>query len=119
MLTCKGAKKHPTAVVLVLLFLGAIQKSRALEKTWSLYHSLNGGQDFSVRATVVLSVETESKGVEISVKNDNSTLNDETFLAAKQPGAMYQLKLVEGDDLSSNFLLTSVPACQILRANFR
>lgn len=108
--------------VVSLLLLLALQSTVALEKTWSLYHSLNGGQAFSRRATVKLSVGNEEGGsneVELVVNNDNSTLNDETFMAAKQPGAMYQLKLVEGDDLSSNFLLTSVPACHLLRASFR
>jgi hypothetical protein len=105
-------------LLLLLLSTLATQSSLALEKTWTLYHSLNGGQDFSRRASVVLSVSEDDNGADFSIVNDNSTLNDATFLAAKSAGAMYQLKLAEGDD-SSNFLLTTVPACQLLRANFR
>jgi hypothetical protein len=115
------ASVHYLVLSVPLLLLLAAQSAQALEKTWNLYHSLNGGRDFSRRGSITLSVGSEegSEEVELTVQNDNSTLNDETFLAAKQPGTMYQLKLVEGDDLSSNFLLTSVPACQLLRANFR
>lgn len=112
------------ACPLLLLFTQLLQSCQALEKTWALYHSLNGGQDFSRRATVSLALVEKEEGqeeVELTVINDNSTLNDETFASARKPGAMYQLKLVEGDGghSSEDFLLTSVPACQLLRANFR
>jgi hypothetical protein len=45
-------------------------------------------------------------------------LNEETFQAVKTAGSLYQIKLVEGDG-SDNFVLSSVPGCQLLRANFR
>ena len=91
----------------------------ALDKTWTLYHSLNGGQDFSPRASVLLSVDPESDSVAISITNDNSTLNKETYLGAKAPGAIYQLKLVEEGDSKGSFVLSSVPGCQLLQSNFR
>jgi hypothetical protein len=90
------------------------------EKTWTLYHSVNGGQDFARRASIVLSVDPETDGaVDISIVNDNSTLNENTFLASKAAGAMYQLKLVDDANTHGDFVLTSVPGCQLLRANFR
>lgn len=106
-----------------LLLLGLVVSTThaaTLEKSWTLYHSVNGGQDFSKRASVVLSVDPETDGsVDLSITNDNSTLNQETFNAVRAEGSMYQLKLVEGDGESDDFILSSVPGCQLLRANFR
>ena len=105
-----------TATAWLLSFISA--NAATVEKTWTLYHSLNGGQDFSKRATVVLSVDPETDGsVDLSITNDNSTLNEETFHAVKAPGSMYQLKLIEGD--GPEFILSSVPGCQMVRAHFR
>lgn len=113
-----------TACLLLLLSLVSFVSAKTLEKTWTLYHSLNGGQDFSKRSTIVLSVDPETDGtVDLSITNDNSTLNEETFQAVRAAGSLYQLKLVDGssrgNDISNNFVLSSVPGCQLVRANFR
>ena len=103
-----------------LLALVSFSSAATLEKTWTLFHSLNGGHDFARRASIVLSIDPETDGsVDISISNDNSTLNEETFLASKAPGAIYQLKLVDDASTSGDFVLASVPGCQLLRANFR
>ena len=105
-----------------LLLMAIAPFALALDKTWTLQHSLNRGQDFSHRASVLLSVDPESDNVAISITNDNSTLTKEAYLAAKAPGAMYQLKLFEeggGSKDKNSFVLSSVPGCQLLQSNFR
>jgi len=57
--------------------------------------------------------------VEMTITNDNSTLTKDAYKAAKAPGAMYQLKLEEDGGSPDTFVLTTVPGCQLLRANFR
>lgn len=109
------------SLILFAAFLATTTHAATLEKTWTLYHSVNGGQDFSKRASVVLSVDPETDGsVDLSITNDNSTLNQETFQRVRAEGSLYQLKLVpEGGGDGEDFVLASVPGCQLLRANFR
>ncbi|CAB9525074.1 expressed unknown protein [Seminavis robusta] len=105
---------------LALLLTVQAVTAATLEKSWTLYHSSNGGQDFAHRASIVLSLDPEAEGsVDISISNDNSTLNEQTFLDNKAAGSLYQLKLVEEGSDGSDFILSSVPGCQLLRANFR
>jgi len=108
------------SIVTLLALATAVSPALALEKSWTLYHSANGGQDFARRASIALSVDKETEMVELTINNDNSTLNKETYLAAKTAGSIYQLKLVaDGGEASDDFILASVPGCQLLRANFR
>lgn len=115
--------RSSSALVTVMTMLLMAPAALALDKTWTLFHSLNGGQDFSRRASVLLSVDPETDGVEMTITNDNSTLNKESYLAAKATGSLYQLKLEEGDNKkvsnSEGFILSSVPGCQLLRSSFR
>ena len=104
-----------STIVTMMMMMAPV--ALALDKTWTLHHSLNG--DFSPRASVLLSADPESDSVAISITNDNSTVSKETYLAAKASGAMYQLKLVEEGGSKESFVLSSVPGCQLLQSNFR
>jgi hypothetical protein len=96
--------------------------------SWTLYHAMaSPGHEpvFETRGTVTLSVPEGSATVELQLNNDNDTsktvidqlkANISTNIASK----MYQLKLVaDSNDQATTPILTTVPACQVLRANFR
>ena len=120
--TCHWRASSALVTLVMMLTAMLMPVAQALDKTWTLYHSWNGGQDFARRASVLLSIDPDTDGVALSITNDNSTVNKESYLAAKETGAMYQLKLVEDSGAADNgdsFVLSSVPGCQLLRANFR
>ncbi len=84
-------------------------------KSWELLHSLDSGKSFSSRGTVSLALNDAGE-VEISVANADSCLDLQTVNSLA--GGLYQIKLIKDND-ESTAVLTSVPACQVRRANFR
>ena len=78
------------------------------KKTWTLYHAWKG-HDFSKRGSITLTLENSVPT--LSVENVASA----THLPSED---LYQLKLVE-DGKEDSYTLTSVPACEVHRANFR
>ena len=56
---------------LMLIASLSLAVAAPMEKTWTLFHSVNGGQDFARRASIVLSVDPETDGaVDISIINE-------------------------------------------------
>lgn len=81
-------------------------------RSWQLLHSLDSGKNFSERGTVSLALNEEGKP-EMTVEHADNCL-DLGAINTLSSG-LYQVKLVSG----SQEVLTSVPACQVRRANFR
>lgn len=99
--------QHRLSLCLALL-VSLVPLVVSQKKTWTLYHAWKG-HDFTKRGQVSLSLDQDEPT--LLVQND-----------VKAPSlpieALYQLKLVE-DGNESVYTLTSVPACQVHRANFR
>ena len=96
-------------LLLLALILSPLIVSAASEKSWTLYHAWKG-HDFSKRGKVRLTLD-DSKLPTLTVENVQQ--------AKDLPlDSLYQLKLVE-DGTKNVYTLTSVPACQVHRANFR
>ena len=83
-------------------------------KSWTLYHSLNG-QDFSPRGVVEWSIDGQD--LDYKVVNDADTMSTESVQAMLEYG-WYQVKL-QASDNQNDFVLATVPACNLLRGNFR
>lgn len=107
-----------TAAILTVVSPLSVQA----DKTWSLLHSVDG-VNFMPRGQVILSVSPE-KNAEISFadavegdEEDDAGKLDAAAVESMVQYGLYQLKLVE--DGTNNYVMASVPACQIKRANFR
>jgi hypothetical protein len=94
---------------LVLLFLTISVCQGSLEKKiFTLYDSWKGEKDFRKRGQITLTAEDDD--VQLSIQND-----------AVPPSildGLYQVKIVD-DSNPSAYAMTSIPACQLRRANFR
>jgi hypothetical protein len=91
-------------------------------KSWTIYHSWNGGQDFSRRGVVEWAAtgtaDTAAGGGDVlTVENDEECLSSASIDAMLEYG-WYQLKL-QDDNNSQDYVLATVSACNVRRANFR
>jgi hypothetical protein len=85
-------------------------------KSWTLYHSLNG-QDFSPRGVVEWSI-ADGQELDYKVVNDaDITISTESVQAMLEYG-WYQVKL-QASENQDDFVLATVPACNLLRGNLR
>jgi hypothetical protein len=96
-------------VATILLLLPAVCNAKA----WQLLHSLDSGKTFTERGTVSLDLNEDGQ-VDIKLDHTDNCLDLEAVNALSSTG-LYQVKLVK----DSTEILTSVPACQVRRANFR
>lgn len=99
--------------MLSVIFLLSVTVSG--DKSWSLFHSFDSGKTFTERGTLSLRL-TEEGQVEAKVEHSSNAgleLDQVNALAAKN---LYQLKLTTS---TGEEVITSVPACQVRRANFR
>ena len=76
--------------------------------SWTVYHSWNGGKDYSRRGTL------QWNGEELEVEND-ADLTKADMEAMLQSG-WYHVKI---DTVGGEYVLATVPACNVRRANFR
>lgn len=112
-------------------------------KSWTLYHRIaslesssanrddNPLADWSVRGTIELSIDPssdETMALEMSNGADALTETVANAIASSAPNDLYQLKLLQNDSgngsgssssRSEREIFTSVPACNVRRANFR
>ena len=109
-------------------------------KSWTLYHAIlkdDAEPSFVPRGTVKLSLKsddakssgTKKKKMPLGVQDDlpygltlehkENVLSPEFLNALLDDSAMYQLKLVSDDSPNAVPVITTVPACQVRRANFR
>ena len=120
-----GANNFVLLALLAVGLIAAVKADTTFLKTWSLYHSLDGGKDFVRRgqirmgAVAVDSDNLSTEGaLELTIEQDddeNLTMESIQQLIGIR---LYQLKLVE-DGNEASVVLTSVPACHLRRANFR
>jgi hypothetical protein len=117
-------------LVLVLPCLVAAAEAAAdnqtLQKSWTLLHSFGGSTDFTKRGTISLSIdETAATPADPAAAVTMDIANEVEFTPADVQAMLehewYQLKIVpDGKDSKSvPAVRTSVPACQLRRANFR
>jgi hypothetical protein len=83
-------------------------------KSWTLYHSLNG-QEFSPRGVVEWSIDGQE--LDYKVVNNADAISTESVQAMLEYG-WYQVKL-QASDNQDDFVLATVPACNLLRGNLR
>ena len=84
-------------------------------RTWTLQHSFNAGKDWSTRGELELVFPADDyEEAQLAVHNDDSCWDSAMMNQLMETG-VYQLKLLSNED----FVLTTVPACQLRRANFR
>ncbi len=107
--------------LLCLCFAPTTSAAATRNSSWKVYHSFNGGQLFSLRGTIDWSIteNDETSPVEVSMTNDNGDLSAANLQAMIESG-WYQVKLVNSNSKSSkDYVLSTVPACQVIRSNFR
>lgn len=107
----------------------AATAAQDLRRTWTLYHSMNpqlGEQGFSKRGVVTLEPASgddndgaNNNPVKLTVENDADSFTAANVEAVMSSG-WYQVKLVEDGGAASVVpVMTTVPACQLRRSNFR
>jgi hypothetical protein len=101
-----------TSLILVVFFYTTLLLSTdaASLQTWNLYHSIPSLQVREQRGTITLN---EDGSLQVSNHNDKNS----PVVSALGHGMLYQLQLESAEDRV--LATTSVPACQVLRANFR
>ncbi|GAX17993.1 hypothetical protein FisN_18Hh206 [Fistulifera solaris] len=129
------------ATIFNLLLVLAPFTTASVGRSWTLYHAIVDGisePEFTVRGQVTLSLKDPN---EVSTKKDKKLSaikgkdTDSPFRVELQhteekippdfmqqilkENAFYQLKLVPNDSRSAPSILSTVPACQLRRANFR
>lgn len=126
----------------VLLLIIAPVVSASTQRSWTLYHAILDGKsepDFTVRGQITVSLKDPNeqqatkkdrklsilKGkdtdspfqVELEHKEEN--ISADFLQQILKEGSFYQLKLVSNDSRTAPFIIATVPACQLRRANFR
>lgn len=99
------------ATTLLYIFLSVLFCSTHASKSWTLLHSFDSGKTFSERGVLTLALSDEG-ALEFDLKNNENCVADTPLSSSKH---LYQLKIKYGD----SEVFTSVPACQVRRANFR
>ena len=96
-----------------------VDAKEALRRTWTLYHSMDpklGTKGFTKRGVVTL--EPENNEVKLTLENDENSFTAE-HLDTMMTSGWYQVKLVEDGKKAPVPVKTTIPACQLRRANFR
>ena len=98
--------------LLLLLLAASISVASAAGPSWTIYHSWNGGEEFSRRGVLEWSEEEKS----FSVTNDEQALTKEQVQAMLDYG-WYQVKIDNSEN--DDYVLATIPACNLRRANFK
>jgi hypothetical protein len=127
-------------LVLVLPCLSAAETEikddkKTLQKSWTLLHSFGAGagaSDFTKRGTIRLSIDeaaaaagtANDPAAAVTMEIENQVEFTPADVQAMLEHGWYQLKIVPDDNKDSSSssvpaVRTSVPACQLRRANFR
>jgi len=94
-----------------------------VSKTYQLYHSLHSttattDPPFTPRGSITLSKTASSDKMEASVQHLNDCLDKDAWNELVKDGSgFYKIKVVEEDTGRST--ITSIPSCEVRRANFR
>lgn len=97
----------------LLLLLAAVATPSVLAggPTWTIYHSWDGGNQYTRRGVL----EWKGEGEGFVVANDENSLTKEQVAAMLDFG-WYQVKI---DTTDGDYVLATVPACNLRRANFK
>jgi hypothetical protein len=121
-------------LVLALPCLSAAENddNKKLQKSWTLLHSFGANNsDFTKRGTIRLSIDeaaaaagtANDPAAAVTMEIENLTEFTPADVQAMLEHGWYQLKIVPDDNKDSSSSVpavrTSVPACQLRRANFR
>eukprot|EP00980_Cylindrotheca_fusiformis_P021636 scaffold8505_cov130-Cylindrotheca_fusiformis.AAC.2 len=99
-----------------LLLLSSLVVSlgvKASGPSWTIFHSWDGGQEYTRRGELQWSEEEEA----LVVANDESALTKENVQAMMDYG-WYHVKIENPSD-PNDFVLSTVPACNLRRAKFK
>jgi hypothetical protein len=121
------------ALVLVAVTAAATDindNNKTLQKSWTLLHSFGNAAatDFTKRGTIRLSIDENAAGAStdpakaVIMEIENDVEFSPADVQAMLEHGWYQLKIVPDDKDSKSkvpAVRTSVPACQLRRANFR
>lgn len=86
---------------------------QASSPSWTIYHSWNADQEFSRRGELTWS---EDEGA-LTVANEEFAFSKEIVRAMLDYG-WYHVKIENPND-TNDFVLSTVPACNVRRANFK
>ena len=105
------------------MILLASPNARASTKSWKLFHSTSVTGTYVPRGTVTLSLSSSKDAespVQLNVLNEEDAFTVEMVNEMiSQEGVLYHLKLVEEGADNPTAIITTVPACQLRRSNFR
>ena len=92
-----------------------------IKLSWSLHHAVvTADQEprFERRGAITLTVPQDSVTATLQIENEDVSASKvaEQLLDIDTP-KLYQIRLISNND--DRYVLTTVPACQVLRANFR
>ena len=110
----------PAVVLLAALWSSALAASPT-SKTWTLHHAVFDDEHapvFVPRGRIRLSLDDNNE-LKATLEHEAEVLDRDLAESLRNDRAWYQLKLVSDDDTKSEPILTTVPACQVRRANFR
>jgi len=107
-------------IITLILFFATIAviaaDSSATSKSWTLHHSFDSGQTFTERGTLTLGFNTDKvdSSLEMKLENNKDCID---IGSTNLQSELYQLKITS--NTADAEIVTSVPACQIRRANYR
>lgn len=97
--------------ICITLYIAVIQANvETIQKRWKLMHSFDGGVTFLSRGVLQL----QASDAEVKVE-----MLEQTEQQPHQFHDLYQLKLIPEGESHVEEIITTVPACQVRRANFR
>jgi hypothetical protein len=126
-----GSQRKRTAIACLLWSVVVVSAS---PKSWTLYHatisdSTSLDPAFVPRGRIQLSLKSdeeidkpvvkEQELYTLTIEHESDVLTADWTKSLLQDDALYQLKLVSDDTPDAVPILTTIPACQLRRANFR
>lgn len=101
-------------LISALALLGSVIQVSSNSPSWTIYHSWNLDQEFSKRGELTWSEEEAA----LQITNDESSITQESIQAMLDYG-WYHVKIENNNAAEDDFVLSTVPACSIRRANFK
>lgn len=113
-----------TLIFLLLVILATVPVENTALLTWKLFHSWNSKQEFTLRGNLIWSNEKNEFQI---INDDTSDSMDIKDIRDMLEYGWYHVK-IKGDNTkednnngnnNNNFVQQTVPACNLLRANFK
>lgn len=129
------------AIITSLMLVLAPFATASVGRSWTLYHAVVDGKtdpDFTIRGQITLSLKDLNEAAtkkdnklsplkgkatdspfHVELQHKEETVSSDLIQQILKEDSFYQLKLVSNDSQSSPSIISTVPACQLRRANFR